>query len=394
MSAVLDHIAPTDLGERLRIARETAKVTQAAASAAAGMARTTLVAIEQGQRRIRLDELQGLARLYGTSVNAVLRREAVHVDLMPRFRKLTQRADPSVEAASQLLTDLVEAEVELENLLGVRRVRNYPHRRTILPGDVQLQAEQDALEVRQWLGLGLGPVPDMVTLLDLQLGVRVFVRKIAGRISGLFAFDEAAGACMLLNAEHPLGRRMQTAAHELGHLLVSRGEVEVLVDGAPEQVREERYASAFARGFLMPARSAMQQFHQVTAGASHLTRRHVIVLAHAFNVSREAIVRRLEELKLAKAGTWDWFADHGGITDEQERQVLGELAPAEGERERARQPTSLRLDLLAAEAWKRELLSEGQLARLLRLDRVALRMLLDRLVGDDAETEEALELRV
>ena len=66
MSAVLDHIAPTDLGERLRIARESAKVTQAAASAAAGMARTTLVAIEQGQRRIRLDELQGLAKLYGT----------------------------------------------------------------------------------------------------------------------------------------------------------------------------------------------------------------------------------------------------------------------------------------------------------------------------------------
>ena len=393
MSTALDHVAPTDLGERLRIAREGAKITQAAAAASAGLARTTLVAIEQGQRRIRLDELQELAKLYNTSVNALLRREAVHVDLISRFRKLTPHTDPSVEAASTLLTDLVQAQVELENLLGVQRARNYPQQRPILPGDVLLQAEQDAMDLRQWLGLGLSPVPDIVTLLDLQLGVRVFVRKLAGRVSGLYAYDDDVGACMLLNANHPLTRRNQTAAHETGHLSASRGDAEVLLEGAPEQAREERYASAFARGFLTPARAVMQQFHQITAGASHLTRRHVIVLALTFGVSREAIVRRLEELKLAKSGTGDWFADHGGITDEQERQVLGELAPVELEREPARQPTSLRLDLLAAEAWKRELLSEGQLARLLRLDRVEVRELLDRLAGDDAESEEALELR-
>lgn len=393
MSATLDHTVPTDLGERLRIARELAKVTQAAAATAAKLARTTLVAIEQGQRRIRLDELQELAKLYGISVNALLRREAVHVDLVPRFRKLTARIDPPVEAASRLLTDLVQAEVELENLLGVQRVRNYPQQRPILPGDVRVQAEQDALEVRQWLGLGLGAMPDMITLLDLQLGVRVFVRKLDHRVSGLFAYDEAVGACMLLNASHRRTRRTQTAAHETGHLLTSRGEVEVLLEGAPEQARDERYAASFARGFLTPARAVMQQFQQITAGASHLTRRHVIVLAHVFGVSREAIVRRLEELKLAKSGIWDWFVDHGGITDEQERQVLGELAPTDRDWEPAHQPTSLRLDSLAAEAWKRELLSEGQLAHLLRLDRVELRELLDRLAGDEADTEEALELR-
>ena len=82
MSTTLDQIAPIGLGERLRIARDAAKVTQAAAAASARMARTTLVAIEQGHRRIRLDELQQLAKLYGTSVNALLRREAVHVDLL------------------------------------------------------------------------------------------------------------------------------------------------------------------------------------------------------------------------------------------------------------------------------------------------------------------------
>jgi Zn-dependent peptidase ImmA (M78 family)/transcriptional regulator with XRE-family HTH domain len=393
MSTSLDQIPPLEVGERLRIAREAAKVTQATAAEAAGMARTTLIAIEQGQRRIRMDELQRLARLFGTSVNALFRREAVQIDLAPKFRKLAGSGDPSVDAAATLLTDLAKAEVELEDLLGIHRVQNYPQQRLILLGDVRAQAEQDALEVRQSLGLGLGPVPDIISLLELQLGVRVFVRKLHPRISGLFAYDASIGACMLLNAVHRRDRRTLTAAHELGHLVSARGEPEVLLEGTAEQAREERYANAFARGFLMPARSVMQKFQEITAGSSHITRRHVIVLAHAFSVSREAMVRRLEELKLTKPGTWDWFEDHGGISDEQERQVLGDLSPADVHRHEANQPTSLRLNLLAAEAWKQELLSEGQLARLLHLDRVELRRILDGL-GEPIETDEVLELRV
>ena len=44
---------------------------------------------------------------------------------------------------------------------------------------------------------------------------------------------------------------------------------------------------------------------------------------------------------------------------------------------RPERPVSLRLGLLAAEAHRRELLSEGQLARLLRFGRVDLRKILD-----------------
>ena len=392
MSTALDGLAAPEVGERLRVAREAANVTQAAAAEAARMARTTLVAIEKGQRRVRIDELQLLARCFGTSVNALLRREAIQVDLVPKFRKLPGSGESSVEKAASLLTDLAKAEVELEGLLGVHRVRNYPQQRPVLPGNVQAQAEQDALEVRQWLGLGLGPVADMGTLLELQLGVRVFVRKLESRISGLFAFEDPVGACMLLNANHRRERRTQTAAHELGHLVSTRGEPEVLLEDTPEQTREERYASAFARGFLTPARAVTQRFQEITAGSSHLTRRHVIVVAHAFGVSREAIVRRLEELKLTKPGTWDWFQDHGGITDHQARQVLGDLSPPDDLRAEAVRPTSLRLCLLAGEAWKRGLLSEGQIARLLHLDRIELRGILDEFGEEHLEADEALAL--
>jgi Zn-dependent peptidase ImmA (M78 family)/DNA-binding XRE family transcriptional regulator len=379
-------IVPADAGERLRIARESAKITQASAAKAIGVARTTIVAIEQGERRARMNELRQLAKLYGTSVNALLRQEAVHVDLAPRFRKVVGSDDQAAEAAA-LLAELAKAEVELENLLGVRRVRNYPPERPLLPGDVRAQAEQDAMELRQRLGLGMGPVSDIVTLLEMELGVRVYVRRFDGRISGVFAYDDALGPCMLLNANHPRERRTQSAGHETGHFLSTRREPEVLHHNEAESSREERYANAFARALLTPARAVMQRFQEVTAGSERLTRRHVIVLAHFFCVSREAMVRRLEELGSVKAGTWDWFEANGGITDEQARQVLGDLSAPDAYKADADRPTSLRLNLLASEAYRQGLLSEGQLARLLHLDRVELREILgsQELEGSEAD---------
>lgn len=391
MTAAVEQIGPEVIGDRLRVARESSKITQAAAANALEVARTTVVAIEQGQRRVRLDELQQLARLYGTSVNALMRRESVHVDLRPRFRKAGEQ-DVDVETPAAALTQLVEAELELENLLGIQRTRNDPPERPILPGDVVLQAEQDAIELRQSLGLGLAPVHDMVALLELQLGARVFVRRLPARISGLYAYVEEPGACILLNASHPRDRRAQTAAHELGHFISTRRAPDALYEGSPETSREERYANAFARAFLTPSRAVMAKFRDVTAGAAELTRRHVIVLAHTFGVSREALVRRLEELRLTRAGTWDWFVSNGGITDEHQRQVLGDEARHDPSRADASLQVPIRLSMMIGEAWRRDLLSEGQIARLLQLDRVEVRELIDILEAERGVSNALLRL--
>lgn len=382
MTISVDQILPADAGERLRIAREGAKITQAVAAKAIGVARTTIIAIEQGERRARMSELQQLAKLYGTSVNALLRQESVHVDLAPRFRRMVG-SDKAAAAAAELMAELAKAEVELENLLGIKRIRNYPPEHPLLPGDVRAQAEQDATELRQRLGLGNAPISNLVTLLEMELGVRVYVRRIDGRISGVFAYDDALGPCILLNANHPRERRNHSGGHETGHFISTRHEPEVLHQDEVENSREERYANAFARAFLTPARAVLQKFQEVTAGSDRLTRRHIIVLAHFFGASREAIVRRLEELGSVKPGTWDWFVANGGITDEQARQVLGDLIGPDIQKAESDRPTTLRLNLLANEAYRKGLLSEGQLARLLHVDRVGLREILGNQAPED-----------
>ncbi len=388
----LSELSPAQVGSRLRVAREAAGMTQAEAASQVGLARTTLLAVEKGDRRVRTVELQRLARAYRTAANTILRREAAFIELIPRFRKLPSGGEPPCAQAAERLDSLLRAELELESLLGVGRSFSYPPERPLLGGDVVRQAEQDATELRHWLGLGLAPVRDMLGLLELDLGVRVYIRPLDSNVSGLFASEDVCGACMLLNAHQPAERRNETAARGLGQFVSNRGTPAIMRVAGRRKSPGERYADVFGRTFLTPVRTVTQIFYEVTAGSSRLTRQHVVVLARYFGVSLEAMVRRLEEVGLAKEGTWDWFDESHGIAHQQVLEVPRD-SPAETEvLEDTTRLNTLRINLLAAEAWRRELLSEGQLAALLRLDRVQLRELLDDVEEERSMVDGAPEL--
>src|SRR5258706_333748 len=70
----LKSIDPRELGVRLQQCRRARGLTQEQVADRLAIARTTLTAIEKGDRRLQPDELIRLATLYGTSVNELLRR--------------------------------------------------------------------------------------------------------------------------------------------------------------------------------------------------------------------------------------------------------------------------------------------------------------------------------
>ena len=385
MSISIHNLDPVELGKRLRLARDETDLTQAHAASKANMSRTTLVAIEQGKRPVKDGELITLTDLYGVTLNQLLRQEAVHVDLVPRFRKMGDNVETAFENAITTLNDFVTAEVELENLLGINRQSNLPPERPLLPGDVRKQAEIDAHELRQRMGLGQGPVRNIFALLELDLGMRVYTHPLKNNVSGLFAYDDAVGACILINSSHRYERQVQTSVHELGHAVSARHRPDVCHDAYQHNSREERYAVAFGPAFLMPAHTIARKLKEIRAGSARLTRRHVIILANYFGVSREGLVRWLEELHLAPEGTWDWFARNGGITDTQVAEVLGSNASNNEGAPHRLMLSSVRLETLAAQALERDLLSEGQIAELLKIDRFKARRL--RLEGEDAAYE-------
>lgn len=374
----------SSIGERLRIARTTAGLTQEQAAKAASVARTTLVAIERGERSARAEELVALAGVYGTNTNTLLRKTALSVDLVAQFRRPANssvKEEDAVEAV-RLLHRLATSTVELERRLRKPQSHVYPAERPISRGQVEQQAEDLAIELRTQYGLGLGPLSDIASFAELDLGIRLFFRPIASKIAGVFAFHAEVGACVLVNANHPRERQDITIAHEIAHLLTSRSETDVcLADG--QKPASERFADLFAVAFHLPAITIRKRFREVVDSDGKFSARHVLLLADRFHVSTEAMTRRLEKLSLLPEGTFERIRASGlGKRSLRDTVVPLDSSPTPPTR------APLRLAILIAEAHQQELISEAQAAAMLSVDRLEIRRILDELGDADEDLQE------
>jgi Zn-dependent peptidase ImmA (M78 family)/DNA-binding XRE family transcriptional regulator len=371
------------LGERLKNARSRAGLTQESAADALTMARTTLVAIEKGERRVKPEELEAMARAYGTQVNLLTRPSVPIISVVAKFRSMPGTPSTDENEAIVIFNDLIAAELELEHLLNRPLRFSYPPERPVGNREPRQHGEDTAMEMRYRLGIGMAPITDIVSLLELEIGIRVFIHPLPSQVSGLYAYSPEWGAAILLNAKHPKSRRAGTGGHEFGHFVSDRGSPDVLVDNKESGLREERFAKAFGAGFLMPAPAVRQRYQEYYEGEQRFAPRHLILMAHAFHVSEEAMCRRLEDLQLLPKGTWQNLKERG-FSGSHVRQVLGETLDDKA------MMMPPRLWLLAVDAHRRQLLGEGQLAKMLKVDRVRLREIFDALDEEEGDAAEPL----
>ena len=378
--ARLDQIDRRKLGERLRLARTMASLTQEQVGASLDLSRTTVTAIERGDRQVSPQDLVAFAKLYGVSVNNLLRDSSVHVDLVAQFRRnltVPKHGNEGVDCL-RLLHRLATACAELERRLGKPLNVHLPPEQPIGRGKMELQAEDMALEVRASLGLGIAPIANIVQLLELEVGLRIFVRRdMPSSISGVFTYHPEIGACVMINGKHPRARRVWTLAHEFAHLLTDRNGTEVccLEEGKP---LSERFSDAFAAAFLMPGVAIRRAFQEAVDAAGKFSVRAVVLMAHRFGVSIEAMFRRLEQIGLLKHGTFE--ARKRQFPPDLERSIVGDSVLAD----HIELPP--RLSLLAAEAHARGILTEEQIADMLSMERLEVREFLDALEPDLSDT--------
>lgn len=378
----LDSIAPRELGVRLREARLARGWTQEQAAEALGVARTTMVAIEKGERRLKPDELIRLARLYGRKLSALLRRgepvEDFAVQLrgtLPPGAPVDARLLPSIHELERLCDDYLE----LERLTGAPLARREPPVYPLEGIDPERLAEDVASAERNRLGLGDAPVLNLRAVLEGDVGLRIFYLDLPSQVAGMYAFTQEVGGALGINRNHPPERRRHSIGHEYGHYLTDRYRSEITLLGRYERrPPAERFSETFGRAFLMPAAGLQRRYNELARqrkleGRGGPTAGDLCHLAHFYLVSFEAMTRRLEELALIPAGTWQRLQQQGFRVKEarrllglQEHPVEDDLLPA-------------RYRYLAVEAWHRGEISEGQLASFLRVDRLSARRLVQEI---------------
>ena len=372
----LTEIDPRFLGTRLRQAREARGWTQQQVADQLGVARTTLVAIEKGERRIRPEELMRLGTLYERQLWELLQRGAPPEGFAVQLRASMASApiDSGLISSIEVFERLAEDYVRLEEICQVPLRRRHPPQYEIEGLDPELAGEDVACSERNRLGLGDGPLPTLRDILENDVGIRVFQPELPLRVAGMFAYTEDLGACIAVNRNHPQERRALSLAQEYGHFLTDRFHPEILtLDSGERRPRALRFSDAFARSFLMPSEGLRKRYLELQRerkGA--VTRGDLYRLASFYFVSVEAMARRLTGERLIPAGSWDRLRQEGFEIRETAE------PPPQTRPEEALPP---RYVSLAVEAWQRAELSEGQLAQMLRTDRIGAREIIGRVQG-------------
>lgn len=321
----------------------------------------------------RASELVALAQLYGRQVGDFVRpeREGKAPNFVVQFRSAHGPSDiiedGERDADSQRFEDLCRWYVDLEEALGTPLPHRYPAPYDVSNTPRDRAAEAIAVAERNRLGLGDGPVGDLWSILESDVGLRIFVMEMMNnRIAGMFLYSDDYGGCIAVNAKHPEEKRRWSVTHEYAHFLTNRFKPEITVIRSYQRVPSgERFADAFARYFLMPTSGLVWRFDSMRRSKqSPITPADVLLLTHLYKVSFQAMIWRLEELKLLPAGTWDMFQARGFELGKV-RKLVG--LPA-AQVERSLLPH--RYQMLTAQAYTRGLLSEGQLARRMATDRV------------------------
>jgi Zn-dependent peptidase ImmA (M78 family)/DNA-binding XRE family transcriptional regulator len=382
---ILEKIDPKILGERLKSARRALGLTQEAVADKLGFVRTTVVAIEKGERRVNADELLALAKCYARNVSELVKQSAFTEALTPQFRAAlpnsqleTPFPEDQLMRVCHELESRAEDYLELEHLCNAPLPRDYPNQYPLDDSRVSPEqfAEDVAQEERNRLGLGDAPISDLRAVFEEAVGLRVFFYEMPASVAGIFGYNDRLGGCIGVNIGHPWYRGNWSLAHEFGHFLTTRfyADVDIMQKGRWGKQRAERFADSFAANLLMPRSGVNRRLSEVEMSRKErITIADLVTLADYFGVSVQAMCLRLENLKRIQGGSWDRLKA-GDFKPDKARQALGLLR---SDKRHAAWP--VRYLLLAKAAYEKGELSENQLVKKLRTDIVSARQIMEEL---------------
>lgn len=267
-------------------------------------------AIERYEKGIMFPEsdliLGTLAEVLNTHVTDLLRPFTVQVDCSKfEFRKKSKLGKKAVEAIKLKIQQRIEKYVEIERIAGVE---------TKFDGDILSRflvmddktAREAAMHLREVWKLGLGPIPQPISVLEAH-GIKVIeVEEDPLLFDGTSNTVEGIPVLVLNKAEKTDGdakylqneeRRRLTLFHELGHQVMSF---------APEVTDKEKeeLCNVFANEMLIPSCIFRQIFGDKRASISYWELKDV---QREFGISVRALMMKATQLGIITQSKHKWF---------------------------------------------------------------------------------------
>jgi Zn-dependent peptidase ImmA (M78 family)/transcriptional regulator with XRE-family HTH domain len=350
------------IGTMLRSGRERAGLSQQAAAEAVGINEALLGRYEAGRRQPPLGVAAALARLYGTTLEALAAGEegaepgtgVTGILLRAAPRELAGRARAGLRLFELRLAEYVELAREMSTALAGPGSTPLAPARTV----GAKEAAWAARELRRHLNLGSGALADPFGALGEQ--VLAWRLPLGEDLDGFFYNHPQAGFCVAVNSEMTLGRQVFTLAHELAHACLHSKDHTAAVCMPGADRGRERFADAFAGEFLVPGDELRRVTGELSVFSELANPTLIVHLQRRFGVSFAILRLRLLQEKLITAGEYDALAE---TSPSRLAQALGYPDDAGGLHPLAAQPA--RVLLLVRAALERSAITAGDAAEVL-----------------------------
>lgn len=263
-------------GELLQALRLARGFTQVQLAEATGVSQAVLSKVESGETRLDAQKWNQIADLLGVPLAAFATVQSFGGTAPIFHRKL--RSTPK-SAITKIGAELSLVRLRVRDLVGSRRVAL---RRHDLDGGYNTPQEI-AREVRDELGLDLGPIYDLVALLEDAGAIVLRWPLETTQMDAVASWPDDDVPVILVGEHVPADRQRFTMAHELGHAVMHEAEA---------GKEEEKEADAFAAEFLAPAYEIAKEW------PPDATLEQLIALKRRWGISLAAIIRRGKDADL------------------------------------------------------------------------------------------------
>jgi Zn-dependent peptidase ImmA (M78 family)/DNA-binding XRE family transcriptional regulator len=279
------------IGERLKMARKMARMSQQTLAEAAGVSRMAISKYERDEMDPSSSVLIALSRALDVKADYLLRPVGVRVSA-PVFRKRTSLAKRAEDAIVERVRDWLERYLAIEDLLGTRLLFSWPNidrRISSVTG-----AEDLAMALRDAWSLGNDAIDNVTEILE-QHGIKVGFVDGDNEFDALTLWANDDTPVIVVKRGVPGDRQRLNMAHELGHILLE------MPDHWSDK-QEESAAYRFAGALLMPASNIRRD---LGTHRDKLDLYELHLLKHVYGLSMQAIVRRAKDLDIISRSTYE-----------------------------------------------------------------------------------------
>ncbi len=287
------------IGERLKKAREALGYTQEEVAEKLSIGRPRYSDIENGKRDVPLKELYNFCEFFGRPIGYFIKER---LTLDNGFKVLFRKTGGDQEVAKVIVEfeTLCEKMCTLEEMMDAKIKPPVSEDYAYEKDRLSFWGKHYANHERQRLSLGQVPLRNLDQILEEKCALKIFYLPILEerRIFGMFTYDEQMGACVLINTNASFGKQLFSLAHEYAHFVFHKGRLGIISFEKDKDTADESLADHFAGDFLMPEEAVNDIFNIRIKNRRDLTAEDIVYFAEYFGVSFQAMIYRLNNLRL------------------------------------------------------------------------------------------------